>query len=240
MADVYKCLAQVNPSASTDTNIYTVPASTGTIISSLVICNRDAVERYAYVNVSHGAPTFAAKEYILMKERIPPNGFKIITAGICLTAADRIGCSTDSANMNFSLFGVEQNPIPAASPKLLGQSNPVAVTLTDLYTVPGSTSVVISSLFVAYNQASTNEVDPGTFRVAVSVGGGAIANKDYLAYDSPMPTGGPTGPAEGCVFAPVTGITLAATDKVRVYGNDTLGNPGVTPFSFNLFGVEIT
>ena len=52
MADTFKVLAQLNPSAATATTLYTVPRREGTgvntqfpaqtTISSLVVCNRDA------------------------------------------------------------------------------------------------------------------------------------------------------------------------------------------------------
>jgi len=64
-----------------------------------------------------------------------------------------------------------------------------------------------------------------TFRISVSVGGGATAAQDYLYYDVIIP---PTD-----TFVLTGGITLAATDVVRVYaGNASL--------SFSLFGKEVS
>ena len=65
--------------------------------------------------------------------------------------------------------------------KVLGQAAPAATTETVLYTVPGGKTVVGSSLVVCNRSSITT-----TFRVSVSVGGGATANKDYLAYDTPI------------------------------------------------------
>jgi hypothetical protein len=62
-------------------------------------------------------------------------------------------------------------------------------------------------------------------RLSVSVAGGATANKDYVMYDVTIP-GNTTVDYNGV-------ITLAATDKVRVYSASGL-------VSFNAFGVEIT
>jgi hypothetical protein len=61
--------------------------------------------------------------------------------------------------------------------------------------------------------------------VSVSVGGGATANKDYLFYDVTI-NGNDT-------FCATIGLTLAATDIVRVYA-------GAATLSFNLFGSEKT
>ncbi len=103
--------------------------------------------------------------------------------------------------------------------KVLGQSAPGATTETDLYTVPSATQAVCSSLVVTNRSAVAV-----TFRVSVSVAGGATANKDYLYYDLPL--------AANDTFAATLGITLNATDKVRVYAS-------TANLSFNLFGQEL-
>lgn len=108
----------------------------------------------------------------------------------------------------------------ATTLKVLGQSYPSATVLTALYTVPGATSSVCSSLTIANLSAVSD-----TFRVAVRVGGAGISNEHYLYYDIPI-NGNDT-------FSATLGITLATTDVVSVYSeNGTL--------AFNLFGQEIT
>jgi len=42
MATTYKVLGQSKPSAATNTTLYTVPASTAAVISTLAICNDSA------------------------------------------------------------------------------------------------------------------------------------------------------------------------------------------------------
>ncbi len=103
--------------------------------------------------------------------------------------------------------------------KVLGQSNPSATTNTTLYTVPSSTSTVVSTLNVC-NQAAT----AATFRIAIRPAGEAIAAKHYIAYDTSVP-------ANDAVTLTI-GITLATTDVVTVYAS-------TTTLSFNLFGSEI-
>jgi hypothetical protein len=104
--------------------------------------------------------------------------------------------------------------------KTLGQLDPAAATLTDLYTVPGSTAAIVSGIAVC-NRSATQT----TVRIAVSVGGGTVANKDYLFYDAPIP-----GNSTVVLQA---GATLAATDKLRCYAT-------LATISFNAFGVEVT
>jgi hypothetical protein len=108
----------------------------------------------------------------------------------------------------------------AETVKVLAQLAPSATTLTDLYTVPGATSAVVSSLVVC-NRGSVDT----TFRVAVAVAGAVDATKQYIYYDTAVPGNDS--------YAVTIGKTFAATDVVRVYaGNGNL--------SFNLFGSELT
>jgi hypothetical protein len=104
--------------------------------------------------------------------------------------------------------------------KVLGQSSPSATTETLLYTVPGSTSTVGSSIMVC-NRGTSG----ATFRVSISKAGAATTNKDYLYYNVPITIGD--------TFVATIGITLAATDVVRVYAT-------TADLSFNLFGSEIS
>lgn len=102
--------------------------------------------------------------------------------------------------------------------KVLGQVAPNATTETTLYTAP---SEAVCSTVLVCNRSST----PTTFRISVDVGGGVTANKDYIYYD--LTIGG------NDTFAATFGMTLAATDVVRVYA-------GAATLSFTLFGMEIT
>ena len=104
--------------------------------------------------------------------------------------------------------------------KILGQSKPSAASLTDIYTVPALTSTTISSIVVC-NQSATATA----FRISVAIAGAANTAAQYLYYD--VAIGG------NQTFVATIGVTLATTDKVRVY------NTRAT-LSFNLFGIEVT
>lgn len=106
----------------------------------------------------------------------------------------------------------------AASYKILGQSAPLATTETDLYTVPGATEAVTSS-FIICNRGAV-----GTFRISISNGGGVTANTDYIYYDLTL--------AANDTFIATVGITLSATDVVRVYAS-------TADFTFSVYGSEI-
>jgi hypothetical protein len=88
--------------------------------------------------------------------------------------------------------------------KQLFASAPAATTLTDAYTVAAATQVIVSSISVC-NRSAT----PTTFRLAHSPAGVADANSHYIYYDAPL--------AANSTVIITGGITLAATDKIRVY-----------------------
>ena len=102
--------------------------------------------------------------------------------------------------------------------KVLGQSNPVAMTPTTLYTVPSSTSTVCSSLVVC-NRGSVDT----KFRVAIIPNGGSLSLENYLYYDVIL--------AANDTFVATIGLSLATGDSVSVYSTDAT-------ISFNLFGQE--
>ena len=104
--------------------------------------------------------------------------------------------------------------------KVLGQSAPAAATLTGLYTVPGSTEAVISTFTVANRSPVAT-----SFRMSVAPAGAGDDVKQYLYYDVAIP-GNDT-------FAATLGLTLAATDVVRIYAT-------LATLSFSIFGVELT
>jgi hypothetical protein len=103
--------------------------------------------------------------------------------------------------------------------KVLGQSNPSATTATTLYTVPSSTSTVVSTVTVC-NQAGSS----ASYRIAVRPAGATLAAQHYLAYDIVI--------AANDTTALTLGITLATTDVVTVYASSAT-------LSFSAFGSEI-
>lgn len=107
----------------------------------------------------------------------------------------------------------------ATTYKVLGQVNPSATTATTLYTVPSSTSSVVSTIAVANLAGSA-----ATFRIAVRPSGESLANKHYIAYDVAI------GASDTTTIT--LGITLATTDVITVYAS-------TSTISFNAFGSEI-
>ncbi len=109
----------------------------------------------------------------------------------------------------------------ATSYKVLGQSAPAATTDTTLYTVPVSTSAVVSTLTVC-NRATAAR----SYRIAVKpTAGTTLANQHYIAFNA-------TVPANDTVCLTL-GIALAAGNTIVVYGS-------TADLTFNAFGSEVT
>ena len=108
--------------------------------------------------------------------------------------------------------------------KVIAQAEPAASILTDVFTVPASTEIVISSVVIS-NTAQQASPQDAFVRVSIAIGGAADSIKQYLVYDTKI--------LKNNTLALVLGITLAATDKIRVFSDQT-------DVAFNFFGTEIT
>lgn len=108
MADVLKVLGQQAPGATTETDLYTVPAATQAVASSLVVCNRGASSYTFRVSVSVGGGATANKDYLFYDQVILPNVSFVATIGISLAAADKVRVYSSNAALSFTLFGLER------------------------------------------------------------------------------------------------------------------------------------
>lgn len=107
MAEVLKVLAQNAPSATTLTDLYTVPASTTTTVSSLVICNRSATATTFRISVAPAGAADATTHYIFYDQQLDGNSSFIATIGITLATTDKIRIYAAAATLTFTAFGVE-------------------------------------------------------------------------------------------------------------------------------------
>jgi glucose-6-phosphate dehydrogenase assembly protein OpcA len=107
MATNYKVLGQSNPSATTATSLYTVPASTQTIVSTVVVTNQAATAGTYRIAVRVAGATLAAAQYIAYDVSLPANASDTLTLGLTLGAADVVTVYASSATFSFSAFGSE-------------------------------------------------------------------------------------------------------------------------------------
>ena len=100
-------MGQQNPSAATLTTLYTVPASTSTACSTLVVCNRSAVSTIFRIAVRPAGAGASNEHYIYYDTPIPGNSTLTATLGISLATTDVISCYATSSTLSFNLFGQE-------------------------------------------------------------------------------------------------------------------------------------
>ena len=107
MPTTYSTLGQSNPSATTQTTLYTCPASTQTVVSSLVVCNQAATSATYRLAIRKNAATLDASMYIVYDATIAANSTVSYTLGITVDASDLITVYASSATMSFTAFGSE-------------------------------------------------------------------------------------------------------------------------------------
>lgn len=107
MAITYKVLGQSNPSATTNTDLYTVPAATSAVCSTLVVCNQASTAATFRVAVRPAGTTVAAQHYISYDTNLNANDSITMTIGMTLATTDIVTVRASSGTVSFSLFGSE-------------------------------------------------------------------------------------------------------------------------------------
>lgn len=107
MAETIKVLGQAAPAATTPTNVYTVPAATSAVVSTIVIANRANTAGSFRLSVRPAGATQADQHYIAYDVPIAANDSTTLTLGITLAATDVVTVYCSSANMSVNVFGTE-------------------------------------------------------------------------------------------------------------------------------------
>lgn len=107
MAIVYKVLGQSNPAATTQTTLYTVPASTSAVVSTVTITNLAGTDATFRLAVRPAGETLANKHYITYDTTVPANDMVALTLGVTLATTDVVACYASTANVSFGIFGSE-------------------------------------------------------------------------------------------------------------------------------------
>ena len=107
MALTYKVLGQSAPSATTNTDVYTVPSATETIISTITIANRSAGAKSYRIAVRPAGASIANEHYIAYDVALAANDTTALTLGVTLTATDVVTVYASTADLSFGIFGSE-------------------------------------------------------------------------------------------------------------------------------------
>ncbi len=106
MATAYKILGQSAP-ASTTATLYTVPASTETVVSTINVANTGASSATISIAIRENGDTLATKHYLVKDLTLPTASVFTYTAGITINATDVITIISSTNDVAFSAFGSE-------------------------------------------------------------------------------------------------------------------------------------
>lgn len=107
MATNYKVLGQSAPAATTATTVYTVPAATQAVVSTITVCNRGTSAGSYRLAVRPGGASLANQHYLAFDVAINAKTSETWTVGITLEATDVVTVYGSSAGFSFSVFGSE-------------------------------------------------------------------------------------------------------------------------------------
>lgn len=107
MATTYKVLGQAKPTAATLTSLYTVPASTQTVVSTLTVSSLTNDLTTIRVAVRPAGAAIEDKNYLIYNNTIPGYGTAQFTIGITLGATDVVSVYDSAGTSAFNLFGSE-------------------------------------------------------------------------------------------------------------------------------------
>lgn len=107
MATTYKVLGQSAPTATTDTDVYTVPAATTAVLSTVVVANRSASAVTYRIAVRPDGATLANQHYIAYDVNVGASDSTTITLGITMDAGDVLSVYAGTGDLSFNVFGSE-------------------------------------------------------------------------------------------------------------------------------------
>lgn len=108
MATTYKILGQVRPAVTTVTDLYTVPASTEAVISTITASNVDGAASNISIYVVPDAGSASEANALVFEAELGANTVQAFTIGITLAAGDKIAVQSATASaVTYQAFGSE-------------------------------------------------------------------------------------------------------------------------------------
>ena len=110
MAQTYKRLGALDTGTggvATAETLYTCPAATSAVVSTISICNRDSAAATYRVGIST-TTSYEDSGYLVYGASVPPNDTVFLTLGIPLDATNKyLLVSGSTGTLSISAFGVE-------------------------------------------------------------------------------------------------------------------------------------
>lgn len=107
MASIYKVLGQGKDADTAPVDLYTVPAATQAVISSISICNADSSSHTFDILIRPAGAASAAVHRLAFLAPIAPNDSIILTVGVTLDATDVVTVEASDDEVVFHAYGSE-------------------------------------------------------------------------------------------------------------------------------------
>ena len=107
MANAYKILGQVADASANDVELYLVPSSTEAVVSTIVVCNREAANNTFRIATKTDNSSVATTDYVAYDSVINGNDTITLTLGITLQAGAEISVGASDANVTFQAYGTQ-------------------------------------------------------------------------------------------------------------------------------------
>jgi len=102
-----KVLGQSNPSATTLTTLYTVPASKEAVVSSISVANLTATDATYRIAIRPAGASITNAHYLGYDITVGASDSTIITVGLTLATTDVISVYAATGDLVFQAFGDE-------------------------------------------------------------------------------------------------------------------------------------
>ena len=106
MPNAYKVLGQL-ASTTSAVALYTCPASTEAVISTIVVANRDSTSKTFTIILRPNDETLADKHYLAKDITVGASDTTALTLGITMDATDKLYISGSTTDLSFTAFGSE-------------------------------------------------------------------------------------------------------------------------------------
>jgi hypothetical protein len=107
MSTTYKVLGQLEPAATTESTLYTVPSATEAVCSTLSVCNKAAAAGSFRIRIKVNNAADDDKQFVAYDAPIAAKDTLLLTFGATLGAGDVVRAYGSSADITFQLFGSE-------------------------------------------------------------------------------------------------------------------------------------
>lgn len=107
MAESYKVLGQSAPAAASAVPLYTVPAATEAVISTISVCNFGGSTGTFRLDIRPDGETLSDKNYLVYDASVASKDTLFLTVGATMNANDVLGVYSSTASFSFSAFGSE-------------------------------------------------------------------------------------------------------------------------------------